>query len=241
MKKKQKFLISIIVAIVVLAVLLSVFIPKIILHVMIEEALPWCQPTEYATDYTIKEENATTVGNDYFSIELPANVAEMAISENLNAVAYEVPGQEKAYIIKKEKQDMSMSLVDAADYEEGILKIVGPKKVEKSFEKLGFDTPDSFYHIMQTAYLLDATGYNFWSLENQLVYATAGTVRAELMDGGGNWLYERDGVRAIVQQIGNLYFVSIMKEEDLNTVYSFYVRNAMLEDVWKVLNSLEFY
>ena len=241
MKKKQNIFITIIIALVVVVMLLGLLVPKLLLHALVQKALPYCQPVEYATEYTMREENVIRVGNDYFSIEVPADMTEQKKYEEMNVIVYSVSGQSKNYLIYKEIEDMSVSLVDEKYYEGNTLRLFGPEAVEKSYEKLGFDRPDSFYHIMKTAYLLDAKDYNFWSLENQLVYATAGTVRAELMDGGGDWLYERDGVRAIVNQLDKSYMVSVMKEEDLNTVYSIYMMKAMPEDVWKVLNSLEFY
>lgn len=242
MKKRTIIILSIIIAVVLVVVIAMVMIPKFLLHKAIEPILEECYAAEYVTDFNSVTEDGITVSNDYFSVVIPSEFRKKeGIKEELKVVFYEKG--EGSYMIFDEPTELKMSLLDPEYYDEDT-SMVGVKieKIEGIFTRQGYPTPDSYYNIMKSTLLLDKSNYNFWSLDNQVVFSILGALRTSLYQDTQGWIYERDNIRAIITKQGEArYIIDVVKTEEMDNVYGISIWTTEEQDAWKLLNSFEFH
>ena len=121
--------------------------------------------------------------------------------------------------------------------------------MEKAFTSLGNDVlPNNTYNTYKAVALLDSGDYNFWSIENTTAYIVLGTIKTVIAQmGETQYIYERDDVRCIVTikepfEENPVYSatVDLYSESDLDTPHTLLIRSAELNDIYSILNSIEF-
>lgn len=251
MKKRTKIIISVLAVVLVLGGFASYFVPMLMLRAATEEILPECKRAEYITDFDTMPENSMEVDNGGYTIQIPDYLlkddydkANVYYTESEDADETDF-GAKYIMLTEKYEFDEPMSLVDPSYYEEDTtIKKYGIKDVEKMFASLGYGTPDSYYNILKCVCLLDWEDYNILSVNKSVAFSVYAVLRTELYMNLDNYIYERGGVRAIVQYGGEGYFqIDVFSADDLDGAYGMRINDPDLsfEEVVAMLNSIEFH
>ncbi len=240
--KNKKMLIYLFIGFIILAMVLGlgILMPRIMLNLLIKETLPEFVAAEYITDFSLLEENAIEIGNDFFTVCIPDSFQETNGSLDEWFMIYEDTKSERLYKIQKISIDVTMT-VDDLDYQslpESYLHTTD----ESMLNSLGYAEPDSYYNIMKCVSLLDAKDYDKWDMEKIMAYSVYGSIRMNLGE-VKNYLYEREDLYAYVQYYKETgaYKLEFFQPKDLNTAYVVTIENGDLEDVTALLNSIQFH
>lgn len=242
---KKKIIIATVVVLLLTAIGF-ILVPRVRLHMEIKKNLSRCKSCEqehFITDFSISEENTFKFSNDYLSVEIPEGYTHEYL-ENLDMDMYERESWEPTYVFFDYPTDLSWSLLDPQYYEgEASLNRIGIDALRDEFEELGYGMPDSNYNALRAAILLNEDDYSFWNFDRQVVFSVLSDIKADLHKEQQIWFYEREDVRAIIRQTGGTrrFEIDVMKTDDLNIAYGMLIRDAEKEDVWKLLNTLEFH
>ncbi len=227
-----------IVAVIVIGVAASV-VPRMTMHNSIKELVQNCEAGNTVTDFSARTEDAFTVSNGYFSVDIAKEFKQDTSAANPMLDLY-LSG-EKSMAIFKEPGVMQISLTNPLD-KDSIGAGVETGKLEEMVAKLGYGTPDCYYNIMKAVILLDKEDYSIWDKEVQVGFAVVANLKERAYTGRQLWVYERGEVCAIVSQYEGTqnFVVEMVRTQSLKQVFSMYLNNVQEEEVWKLLNSVEF-
>lgn len=224
---------------VIVIVAATLMVPRIIMHNKIKDMVHICEAGNTVTDFSARAEDVFTVNNGYFSLDVPKEYEQDTTAANPMLDLY-LAGK-KSMAIFKESGVMQMSLINPLD-KECIGADVEQEKLEKIVAKLGYGTPNCYYNIMKAAILLDEEDYSIWDEDVQVAFAVVASLKQRAYTGRQLWVYERGDVCAIVSQYEGTqsFVVEMVSVRNVEQVFSMYLDNVQEEDVWKLLNSVEF-
>lgn len=225
-------------AVIVIAMAVLV-VPRVTMHNSIKELVQTCEAGNTVTDFSARAEDAFTISNNYFSVDIPGEFVQDTTAANPMLDLY-LSG-EKSMAIFREPSVLQMSLINPID-KDGIGANVEPEKLEEMVAKLGYGTPDCYYTIMKAAILLDKEDYSFWDKEVQTAFAVVANLKERAYVGRKLWLYENDDVCAVVSQYEGTqnFVIEAVSRRNSEQVFSMYLNNVEEENVWQLLNSVEF-
>ncbi len=238
-------LISAVVLIVIVSVVYAkILLPRIVLQDAVDSYRRGIVPGEYILDFSNKPDDAVTVENDYFSVDIPENFTLNNEDKELGMLSYKSNKDGDAIMICYEPNDMSKSLLDREMYKNDIvLEEAGIDNPEERVSSLCLVSPDSYYNTIKNAALLDSSNYDFWDLDKATAFYILGRIREGAYSGYIPYIYEREDVFAIISKPikeGKGYIVDMVKADDLNTTYLIIYNTKYLDDVVALVNTLEF-
>lgn len=259
MKKKTKIIISCIVAaVLILGFVIWVIMPRAALSKMVEEFLipNFSGKGEYFDGYDVRNDSFVKVENEFIALDIPAEY----ILENQPSPEHEI----LPYIYRKEDtkevvllfakpEDIVMDLTDYSQYaeNESVPDEKAFKKLMTAFESFGYGLPDSRFAAYKCSILLDKEDYSFWNMGKATAFVVLGTMKAtspSLYE--DYYVYESENIKGILSIKENTVdedhptryeaAFDAYPVSDLNYSYTIMFGMNSLEDIYAVINSVEF-
>ena len=260
MKKKTKIIISCIVAaVLILGFVIWVIMPRVALSKMVEEFIfpdfENCKG-EYFDEYDVRNDSFVRTENEYIAFDIPSGyVLEKQPTEENDHIPYIYSQDDtKEYVLMFAKPDDTvLDLTDHSMYEddENIPDEKTFQKMVDAFESFGNGIPDSRFAAYKCIALLDKEDYSFWDIGKATAFTVLGTFKVTAFSHYDNiYVYESEDINGILyitdnsddpddftkyEAIFDAYPVS-----DLNHSYTILMDMNSLEDIYSVINSVEF-
>lgn len=259
MKKKTKIIVSCIAAaVLILGFVIWVIMPRVALNKMVEEFLlpDFNGKGEYFDSYDVRNDIFVKTENDYISFELPSGYElEKQPNDEHKTIPYVFRQNDtnEVVVMFAKPDDTVMNLTDYARYEnnENIPDEKAFRKMVDAFDSFGNGIPDSKFAAYKCAVLLDKDDYSFWDIGKATAFIILGCFRAASFSGYDNiYVYESEDINGILyitdnsddpnevakyEAVFDAYPVS-----DLNSSYTVMFSMNSLEDIYSVINSVEF-
>ncbi len=251
MKKRTVIIIvSIIAAVILIGVLAINLIPRFTLSALIKTTLPEFESAQMFEHYNVTDSTLKPVSCENYSIGIPSEFTQVDTGE-LSAQYYANSDKSQSVMLVENSEPLDLDLLDDDIYKDidGMPSYIAVANMEKAFTSLGNDVlPNNTYNTYKAVALLDSGDYNFWSIENTTAYIVLGTIKTVIAQmGETQYIYERDDVRCIVTikepfEENPVYSatVDLYSESDLDTPHTLLIRSAELNDIYSILNSIEF-
>ena len=258
MKKKTKVIISCIVAaVLILGFVLWVILPRVALSKMAEEFLlpNFSRKGEYFDGYDVRNDSFIRVENEYISLSVPSDFkleTELA-AEHHYPYIYRREEPNEVILLMWEPDETVMDLTNYSQYaeNENVPDEKAFKKMVDAFESFGNGIPDSKYASYKCIALLDKEDYSFWDIGKATAFSVLGAFRvAAFSNYDKTYVYESEDICGILyvsensddsdeltkyEVIFDAYPVS-----DLNYSYTVIIGMNSLEEIYAVINSVEF-
>lgn len=258
MKKKTKIIISCIVAaVLILGFVIWVIMPRAAMGII---AKKYIMPSidyhkgGYFDGYDVRNDSFVRVENEFIALDIPSGFElekkPDEEGEDLPHIErYERKDTKEAVLLFPKPNDTVMDMTDYAMYAENE-KIPDEKAFNRlldTFESFGNGIPDSRFASYKCIVLLDKENYSFWDMDKATAFTVLGTFRVSALSVYKDaYVYESDNIRGILYLSENsrkgkyeaafdAYPVS-----DLNYSYTITMCMDSLEDIYAVINSVEF-
>lgn len=258
MKKKTKIIISSIgLAVVILGIAIWVILPRAALGIMADKYIvPSIDYHKggYFDGYDVRNDSFKRVENEFIALEIPSGfeLEKQPDEEKKNLPhlkRYERNDTKETVLLFAKPNDTVMDMTDYAMYaeDEKIPDEKAFKRLLDTFESFGNGIPDSRFAAYKCIVLLDKDDYSFWDMDKATAFTVLGTFRLSALSVYKDaYVYESDNICGILYLSENsrngkyeaafdAYPVS-----DLNYSYTIMMYMNSLEDIYAVINSVEF-
>lgn len=252
MKKKTKIIISCIgAAVLILGIVIWVIMPRAALSIAAKQYIMPCfeNKGEYFDGYDVRNDSFKRVENEYISLCIPSG---FDIVKNDSYHLYKCDDTSETILLFPKPDDTVMDMTDYSMYSgnENIPDEKAFKKLMSSFESFGNGMPDSRFASYKCIVLLDKEDYSFWDINKATAFNVLGIFRATALIYKNAYVYESDnicGILYISEKNGNAnqtvkYDAAFdaYPASDLNHSYTLMMSMNSLEDIYSVINSVEF-
>ena len=250
MKKKTKIIISCIVAaVVILGIVIWVILPRAALSIEAKKYIMPCFESkgEYFDGYDVRNDSFKRVENENVSLTIPSGF-EVFENEYI-PFFYKCNDTGETVYMHSEPNDAVLDMTDYEPYADDASEKDFQRMI-KAFESFGNGMPDSRFASYKCTVLLDEEDYCFWDLGKATVFNIVGMGRAYAFSNCKYlYVYESENVNGIIEIRENTYDESQPEYEaifeaypvsNLNHSYTLYIDMNSLEDIYSVINSVEF-
>ena len=257
MKKKTKIIIfSIVAAVLILGFVIWVIMPRAALSNIVEEFLipNFSGKGDFFDGYDVRNDSFVRVENEFISLDIPSGFElekdPNAEKDDFHSLQrYVRKDTQEAVLLFPKPIDTVMDMTDYAMFE-GEEKIPDEKAFNRlldTFESFGNGMPDSRFAAYKCIVLLDKENYSFWDMDKATAFTVLGTFRVSALSVYKDaYVYESDNICGILYLSENsrkgkyeaafdAYPVS-----DLNHSYTIMFGMNSLEEIYAVINSVEF-
>lgn len=250
MKKKTKIIIFCIgLAVLILGIAIWVIMPRAALSKAAREYIMPCFESkgEYFDRYDVRNDSFKRVESDFISVAIPSGFE--VLENEYMPFFYKCNDTGETVFMHSEPNNAVLDMTDYEQYADDASENDFQRMLD-AFESFGNGMPDSRFASYKCAVLLDEEDYSFWDLGKATVFNIVGMSRAYAFSNCKYlYVYESENVNGIIQIRENTYDESKPEYEvifeafpvsDLNHSYTLFIDMNSLEDIYAVINSVEF-
>ena len=258
MKKKTKIIISCIgAAVLILGIAIWVIMPRAALSKAAREYIMPCFESkgEYFDRYDVRNDSFKRVENEFVSLDIPSGfILETQPSpEHDYLYIYRRNDTNEVVLMMSEPYDAVIDLTDYSQYDENenVPDEKAFKKLMAAFESFGYGLPDSRFAVYKCSILLDKEDYSFWNMGKATAFVVLGTIKATGVSLYEEcYVYESENIKGILSIEENTVdedhptryeaAFEVYPVSDLNHSYTIMFGMNSLDDIYAVMNSVEF-
>lgn len=244
------------VLIIVILFFIVVLLPRVQLYYNVQktiEKLTYIDiKADFFTDYSVSGKGELqTVDNGFFSVKIPAEYVLEEKKEEFYPTVYNGVSDKEWVSFFDEPDEFVIDLLDPEFYteKEGISPDMSAFDIRKGFDRLGYGIPDSTYNSYKCMLQMDSSDHCFWDMNREYSFMITVMTKELLLSSTFSeddeyFIYERGDVYGIIRSKGeeNAYSAvfDFYKADRLNRVHSIIISAQSSEDVFAVINSVEF-